>query len=140
MNTPGKNISEDYPFILLEWEDSRILDDWREPAEVGLEVPTIRSVGWVLNEDDKSLAIAGTYAPMNGQFCAILVIPKGCVRKRMGIVWPNETKTTDFPADADNWSCDRCEKWFSSDVSKEGNDCDLCVQCANECRALEKKL
>jgi len=73
-------------FIYLEWEDAFSLeagwhyeDDIKERAKANF---IVSEAGYVLEENDKYLVIAGQYASETGQFGNITKIPKTWIRKR----------------------------------------------------------
>lgn len=73
-----------FAFVEIEWLDSRALHEWTNLNELALEAPAVcYSRGWVVSEDVACLVLAGTYSPTIDEFAALLLIPKGCIQKRI---------------------------------------------------------
>jgi len=86
---PEETPSSNYPFVLVEWIDSRSMDGWLRQSELETTPANIRSVGWIVAESENSIVLAGTSAPELDQFAGMMVIPKCCLTKRIDLVWPN---------------------------------------------------
>jgi hypothetical protein len=72
--------------VIVEWRDIIQTSGWESEEEV--QCPVIRSVGWVIPQDDpNTIKICNTIAPENfdekkdGKGYGITAFPKGCVEK-----------------------------------------------------------
>ena len=72
--------------VIVEWRDIIQTSGW-EPEEA-VQCPVIRSVGWVIPQDDpNTIKICNTIAPedfdekKDGKGYGITAFPKGCVEK-----------------------------------------------------------
>ena len=64
-----------FPLVIVKFRDVIHDSSWDGPDKINC--PTITSVGWLVEKDDP-VKIAGTLDD-EGNPCAILAIPKGCV-------------------------------------------------------------
>lgn len=85
-------MSEPIRFVFVEWWDSRAIDRWASIEEISLEPAVCRSVGWVVAENVKHMALAGTWSPTNDEYTSIITIPRACIRKEIELKWPEKTK------------------------------------------------
>lgn len=71
----------------IQWIDSQLsYPGWTPVAEIGpLVTPTIRTVGFVLREDDDAVLIAQCVVVGQEEFCHAMTIPKCCIRERRAL-------------------------------------------------------
>lgn len=66
--------------IYLEWVDACGADGWHQIGKDDFEPTTIRTLGFLLKEDDRKLVV--THSLSEHYHNAYIIIPKGWVRKR----------------------------------------------------------
>lgn len=68
--------------VVVEWVDSCSLrNGWKGLAEAKTLKPSrIRSVGWIVSQDDKQITVASHWDEMDN-ICGEMCIPKGCIIK-----------------------------------------------------------
>lgn len=68
-----------FPFFVVDWLDSALnLDGWISLEDIPeVDVLPIRSVGWLLKENDKGIVIAPNIA--HNQASELINIPKCCI-------------------------------------------------------------
>lgn len=76
--------------VYIEWEDSQgCSPSWQRTANYDPEVVIIKSVGWIIHENKKTISIAGNIAEetntTDAQANGIMTIPKRCVVKRKNV-------------------------------------------------------
>ena len=75
MKQPDELKPADCPLVSVEWEDITELANWNE--DDGPFQPTsIKSVGWLIEENSKWMTIARDYDHTNEKWSSIVVIPK----------------------------------------------------------------
>lgn len=66
-----------YPCVYVEWHDATSIDAWDDESEaIKMQPHLIRSVGWLIKEDKKSLTIALSWDEQGEQVSQYLVIPR----------------------------------------------------------------
>lgn len=70
--------------VLICWEDSQspATGDWLWLNEIDADNLTVKSVGWIVLEDRKSITLAAHVAT-NGQMTGIMSIPRSAIRGRI---------------------------------------------------------
>ncbi len=64
---------------LIKWVDAKTANNgWTNQADLDISIPEVESVGFVIEEDDKKIAILQTVAD-DGDCFNLFVIPKGVV-------------------------------------------------------------
>lgn len=69
-------VAKGFKLVLVEWLDSRRGEGWVRLNELESSITRCRSVGWLINEDAESLALAGHLAENPEQCCCDLMIPE----------------------------------------------------------------
>lgn len=65
--------------VIVEWEDITSTQGWKDlETAMAVEIVTVRSMGWILEDSDKYLRIAATISQAE-IFNDISLIPKGCI-------------------------------------------------------------
>lgn len=65
--------------IEVEWEDAATVDGWHE-ADTEPGGSMCLTVGYLVAETKERISLAGSVG--DDEACAVMTIPKGCVRKR----------------------------------------------------------
>ena len=76
----------DYPLVLIEWHDAVAQGHgWRPIQKIGqLEPEFIRSIGWVVKEDDKGITLVSSIT-RDGDADGDVLIPLGCIISRTSL-------------------------------------------------------
>ena len=75
MKQPDELKPADCPLVSVEWEDITELANWNE--DDGPFQPTsIKSVGWLIEENSKWMTIARDYDHTNDKWSSVVIIPK----------------------------------------------------------------
>jgi len=65
------------------WNDSTEFTGWQDPRRQDYSGLKCQTVGWVVDESDKHLALAGSIAPnATSTATGVMVIPKSAIVKR----------------------------------------------------------
>lgn len=72
-----------YSVVYVEWNDSVGASGWRSPKECKAMSKPIKTVGFSIWEDSENIAIAQSYDRENEHIDNYIVIPKGCIIKRI---------------------------------------------------------
>lgn len=71
----------DYKLCVVEWYDAQGDTRWVSAEEaMEMEPPLIRSIGWLLRQDEKKLVICNSMDYDSGDVGGRDVIPMGCVK------------------------------------------------------------
>jgi len=71
---------EEPEFVLIVWVDALLPDSaWTPIAEIDLEMPSVRTVGWLVGQSDVAYAIAQDVDLYNGHVHTVGLIPKKTV-------------------------------------------------------------
>lgn len=66
---------------LFTWIDAFCPDDaWYYKDDFTYDERVIETVGWCIKQDRYYYAVAGTYDETAGNYCNVILIPRGCVR------------------------------------------------------------
>lgn len=69
--------------ILVEWIDACSVDDWTDVADAkAQELAHMKTLGFLVSEDDKKLTIALSWDSSNDSVSQFLVIPKAWIESR----------------------------------------------------------
>ena len=77
----------------IEWQDAMANEGWLEdPVGWAKEEDSfVRQIGWILEENDKFMVLAGRNNPSNHgdeyQWGSVLKIPKTWIRARKRVTW-----------------------------------------------------
>jgi len=73
---------EDCPLVMVEWDDAESTSDWMGADTFKAERLACRSVGWLLEDLDRYVVVAGTVAYQAGSddVRCVMTIPRGCIR------------------------------------------------------------
>lgn len=75
--------------VALEWLDSSSPGRWATASAIGDECAIIRSIGWVISENDESVTIASHVSQEKDPECdGVMTIPKCCIVKRRRVTSP----------------------------------------------------
>ena len=70
---------------IITWVDAASVDNWVLKDEIQKEPLEVETIGRVMFENRRVVALAGSYAKRNGRHCCIMIIPKLCIIKRKKI-------------------------------------------------------
>jgi hypothetical protein len=76
----------DYPLVLVEWEDAtggNRTGGWREIADMRPRLDPVRSVGWLIHRDRKSVTILPNISVTQGD--ADLTIPRRWIKRLVAL-------------------------------------------------------
>jgi hypothetical protein len=68
--------------VLIEWKDAESADSWTPANEIDHDYALIKSVGWLINENKKTVTLALNHDTKNEAYSCILKIPKGMIKSR----------------------------------------------------------
>lgn len=68
--------------ILIEWTDAESIDEWTQKSEIDHGSALIKSVGWILNENKKTVTLALNYDTKNDAYSCIIKLPIKMITKR----------------------------------------------------------
>ena len=76
----------DYPLVIIEWHDAVTQGHgWRPITKISqLEPEFIRSIGWIVKEDDKGITLVSSITA-DGDADGDVLIPVGCVISRTSL-------------------------------------------------------
>jgi len=74
--------------IYIEWFDAETQDDWTDISKLDFNLKKVKSVGWLINENDNSLTILPSHSE-DDQCMGALTIPKGWIKKRRNLKEPS---------------------------------------------------
>lgn len=64
-------------FVLVSWHDAISDDDWTDIEKAReLELPVIKTAGYLIFEDEKKIIVAPTYDEVNEKVASFYAIPK----------------------------------------------------------------
>jgi hypothetical protein len=71
----------DYPLVLVEWEDATggNRSGWREIADMKPRLDLVRSVGWLIHKDRRSVTICPNISVTQGD--ADLSVPRKWIKR-----------------------------------------------------------
>lgn len=68
--------------VHVKWEDSHVNNGaWADPSDVKAWPLTIKTAGFLVAEDKKTITIASSVAK-EGNWAGVIKIPKSCILKR----------------------------------------------------------
>ena len=73
-----------WPLVWVTWDDSESFDAWRTVSEYKIaDVVLIHSVGFLIMENDTSIAIAPNLSadPQDPTVCSIMRIPRSAIKE-----------------------------------------------------------
>jgi hypothetical protein len=88
-----QTMSNEMKMVWVEWSDAVSVDDW-EDKEMVSGCPIVRSCGFLLKEDDKTIALALNHDVEGDRVSCAMIIPKVLVRRKLTLVVDNTKKTT----------------------------------------------
>ena len=71
----------EYKKVEIEWIDSKSGGDWEYLDVIVPKVAKVKTTGYLINEDDKSVTLAHSIA--KNQCCGRITIPKVCIKSRI---------------------------------------------------------
>lgn len=72
----------DYKIILIEWYDAESCDDWTPTSDIDHGVALVKSIGWLINENKKTVTLALNYDTKNEAHSCIMKVPKGMIKSK----------------------------------------------------------
>ena len=65
--------------VMVTWVDARSEDGWTELSELDVRVARINTVGYVVDETEDILCVAGSVDEVTKQVSGLMFIPKVCI-------------------------------------------------------------
>lgn len=69
----------------LEWVDSKFLFGWEHPECLAGEPTTIKTIGFIVDEDDNKIIVSTSISDATGNVANAMVIPKCSITKRLPV-------------------------------------------------------
>ena len=69
----------------FEWVDSKFLYGWEHPDCLAGEPTTIRTVGFLIEEDDNKIIVSTSISDATNNVANAMVIPKCAITKRLPV-------------------------------------------------------
>jgi hypothetical protein len=69
----------EYPRMEVLWHDAESADPWESNESVTMELPVIRTLGYLLAEDDAAVLVAGSIDTKNNSNFGRVLIPRGVI-------------------------------------------------------------
>lgn len=66
--------------LLVEWVDADSDDEWKELSDIELTMPVVKTVGWLLAQDN-DIIVLGQNVATDGDISCYMRIPKGWIKK-----------------------------------------------------------
>lgn len=73
---------------LIHWNDAESIDDWTELSQIDHEAALIKSIGWLINENKKTVTLALNHDTKNGSYSCLIKIPKGMISLKRKVSLP----------------------------------------------------
>ncbi len=71
--------------VQINWVDSRSSDEWTDCADIELCHAYIRTLGYLVKENEDMVCIAGCVDDLSGQVSGLIFIPKMCILSRIEV-------------------------------------------------------
>jgi hypothetical protein len=82
----SKNQSSILKPLFIIWEDAVSIDEWTSMSDINIDKPTlIHTVGLLVEENDKRLAVAVNYDDENESVSCVMIIPKNMIIARISL-------------------------------------------------------
>lgn len=76
----------------VEWVDSKFLFGWQDPDDLAGEPTTIRSIGFVIDEDENKVILATSISDATNNVGSPIIIPRCAIIKQtqVGNMWNDQ--------------------------------------------------